>query len=329
MFKKAERSQIFARIALCGSTGTGKTYTALTIAEGLKEDGKIAIIDTERSSSNRYADLFDFDICCLETYSPENYTKAIEAAKAGKYNVLIIDSLSHAWDGVEGLLERVEAIAKRSKGGNTFAAWGDATPLHRRLVDAILSYPGHTIVTMRVKTEYIIEQNEKGKMTPKKVGLTPIQRQGIEYEFDIVGDLDQEHSLVITKSRAFFLADKIFYKPTKALGQDILAWTKGIPINPNNTELHPQREPPQILQQPQTPTPPPKPKVPVVELPTATDQIRMIREMAVKLGMKNQSEIRDLVSAIVGKDIRSSSDLTPEERYTVINRLREMLAEEA
>jgi hypothetical protein len=228
-FTKSERKNINIRMALCGPTGSGKTYTALGIGTEIAKamGGRVVVIDTERSSSDRYADKFDFDACQLGSFSPEEYMEAInEAADAG-YPVLIIDSLSHAWDGQDGLLERVDLIASRSTSKNSFNAWGQATPIQRRMVDAILNYPGHVIVTMRSKMEYVQDKDSNGKTSIRKVGLSPVQRQGIEYEFDLVGDMDQEHFLIMSKSRAADLADKVLPKPGKKFALDVLAWARG------------------------------------------------------------------------------------------------------
>ncbi len=225
-FQRAVRANINIRLALCGPTGSGKTFSALAIADVLAEGHPIAVIDTERSSADRYADRFAFDACPLVAYSPEAYIAAIEAAESSHYRVLVIDSLSHAWDGAEGLLERVDLIAKRSQ-KSSFNAWADATPLQRRLVDTILGYPWHVIITMRSKMEYVQEKDERGKTTIRKIGLAPVQRGGIEYEFDLVGELNSEHDLTFTKSRADPLADRVFTKPGKRLGQEILAWARG------------------------------------------------------------------------------------------------------
>jgi energy-coupling factor transporter ATP-binding protein EcfA2 len=226
MFKRSQRKNLKIRLALVGPTGSGKTYTALQFAQVLAEGQGIAVIDTERSSADRYADIVGFDACQLAKYSPEAYTEAIVAAGKAGYRVLVIDSLSHAWEGQDGLLERVDAIAKRSK-NNSYVAWKDATPLHRRLVDTMLAYPGHLIVTMRAKMEYIQEKDSEGRTQIRKIGLAPVQRQGIEFEFDLVGDLDQEHILTITKSRAVDLDGLVSHKPGRAVAEQMLAWANG------------------------------------------------------------------------------------------------------
>jgi len=190
-------------MAIDGPSGSGKTYTALIAAFVMAGDGgRVAVIDTERGSAAKYADRFpEFDVLELRTFSPQTYTEAIKIAGEAGYDVLVVDSLSHAWEGEEGALDQVDKMAARG-GGNSYTAWRDVTPMHRRMVDAILQSPCHVIATMRSKMEYVLEPDAKGRMVPKKVGLSPIQRQGTEYEFDIVADMDINHKLVISKSRA-------------------------------------------------------------------------------------------------------------------------------
>lgn len=230
-FEKATRENMKGRVALVGASGTGKTYTALAIAEGLAgEGGRVAVIDTESRSARKYSDRFAFDVLELEHFSPLTYVEAIQAAEEEGFDVLIVDSLSHAWIGKGGALEQVDEATRKSKGGNSFAAWRHVTPQHNALVDALVRCKCHLIVTMRARTEYVIEQNERGKAIPKKVGLAPVQREGMDYEFDVVGELDLEHNLVVTKSRCFDLAGKILAKPDERLGHQLRTWLdKGEP----------------------------------------------------------------------------------------------------
>ena len=129
VFKKATKEQAKLRMGIIGPAGSGKTYTALLTARNLVPDGKIAVLDTERGSASKYADIFEFDVCELESFHPENYIKTIQAAEEAGYDVLIIDSLSHAWTGKDGALELVDKAAARER-GNSFAAWRHVTPLH-------------------------------------------------------------------------------------------------------------------------------------------------------------------------------------------------------
>lgn len=227
LFKKATKKAARGRVALAGPSGSGKTYTALMIAQGL--GGPIAFLDTERGSASKYANLFDFDVVeMMPPYHPERFVKVIaEAVKAG-YKVLVIDSISHAWNGSGGLLELVDAIAKKKGGGNSFTAWKDATPIQTAFIDAMVGAGLHLVATMRSKQEYVMEEktNRNGRTTnvPKKVGMAPVQREGMEYEFDILIDMDLDHNAVVSKSRCPELADGVFNKPGKELGEAIGTW---------------------------------------------------------------------------------------------------------
>lgn len=226
-FQKASKRRAKARIAIDGPSGAGKTYSALIAATVLAEGGRVAVIDTERGSASLYSDEFNFDVVELADFNPRNYVEAIEAAEAGKYAVIVIDSLSHAWEGEGGALDMVDQAAKRSKSGNNFTAWRDVTPIHRRLVEAMLQSPCHIVATMRSKTEYVletIERNGRSIQQPKKIGMAPIQRAGMEYEFTIVADMDVDHNLAITKSRCKPLADKVENKPGPKFWKLFLDW---------------------------------------------------------------------------------------------------------
>lgn len=226
-FQKATKEQSKARIALMGPAGSGKSYTSLRIAETL--GGKVAAIDTENRSLSKYADEFDFDVLNLDNYHPQNYIDAIKMAEQAGYDVLIIDSLTHAWSGKGGALEIKDRAAARSK-ENSFTAWREVTPLHNSLVEAMLSSRLHIIVTMRVKTEYVVTTNERGKQAPQKVGLAPIQRDGLEYEFDIVADLDAENTLTVGKTRCRALKGYVKNMAGEEFGQIVKNWlTDGAP----------------------------------------------------------------------------------------------------
>src|SRR5690606_14563448 len=178
------------------------------------------------------ADEFEFDVLNLDTFSPEVYIQAIRAAEAAGYDVLIIDSLSHAWAGKDGALEQVDKVARRMQTTNTFAAWREVTPMHNALVDAMVRCKCHLIVTMRAKTEYVVEKDDKtGKTTPRKVGLAPIQRDGLEYEFDIVADMDIDNNFIVSKTRYKPLTGAVINKPKPELGREILVWLEsGAPM---------------------------------------------------------------------------------------------------
>ena len=222
-FKRATKSAAKLRLGLVGPAGSGKTMTALRIAAGL--GGPVAVIDTERGSASLYAGErgLDFDVIELDTYGVERFIDAIKAAADGGYATLVIDSLSHAWSGKGGILEFVDNAGKRNQGGGNFGAWRDATPRHNSLVDAILGAPLHIICTLRSKVEYVVE-NVGGRNQVRKVGLQPVQRDGLEYEFTVVGDVTQDHDLVVTKTRAAFLKDAVIREAGEDLGRQLAAW---------------------------------------------------------------------------------------------------------
>lgn len=229
-FQKATKKSARLRMALIGVAGAGKTYTALSIAKNLGE--RVAVIDTERGSASKYSSEFEFDVLELDSYSPKTYMEAIEAAEEAGYDVLIIDSLSHAWAGKNGALEMVDRGAKRSQSGNNFGAWRDVTPLHNAMVDTIISSRLHIIATMRAKTEYVQERDPKsGKTTVRKVGMAPVQRDGLEYEFDVVADLDPDNNLIVGKTRCPQLSGVVVNKAGREIARTLKNWlTDGTPV---------------------------------------------------------------------------------------------------
>ena len=245
-FKKATKEQSRLRLALFGPSGSGKTFTALRLATGL--GGRIAVIDTERGSASKYADRFAFDVLELPQFNIDTYCEAIEAA-AG-YNILIIDSLTHGW---HELIAEVEQIAKAKYRGNTWSAWSEGTPKQRQLVDALLSFDGHIISTMRTKTEWTIQKDQNGRTTPTRVGLAPEQGKGIEYEFDLLMELSPEHIGHILKDRTGKYQDKIIDKPGEDFGAELAAWLKdGAPQQEPVTTPPPSSAKPATQQQAET-----------------------------------------------------------------------------
>ena len=229
-FQKAVKHEAKLRLSLAGPSGSGKTYTALTLATALADGQPIAVIDTERGSASKYSDIFSFDVMELDTFHPEKFVAGIKEAEQAGYAVLVIDSLSHAWNGTGGLLDIVDGIAKRRYNGNTFAAWKDATPLQNQLIDTITGSTLHVIVTMRAKQEYSSEKNEKtGKTEVKKLGMAPIQRDGMEYEFDIAADMDIDNTMIVQKSRCSALSGQIIPKPDGKVAEILKVWLSGEP----------------------------------------------------------------------------------------------------
>lgn len=240
MFKKAVKRDAKLRLALCGPAGSGKTFTTLLIASALGK--KIAYVDTEHGSASKYAHTdtcggpgacidpshFDFDVIEPSSFDPRELVKFIDEAVKQGYDVICGDSLSHYWMGPGGELDLVDAKAKTTQ-GNSFAAWKTVTPFHNALVDKMISASIHVIVTMRTKTEWVVEKDEKGKNVPRKIGMAPVMRDGVEYEFDVCGDLDQDNNLVVTKSRCSALQGKVINRPGKEMAATLIDWLAGAP----------------------------------------------------------------------------------------------------
>lgn len=223
MFQKAERRKVHLKIALTGPSGAGKTYSALMLARGLGK--KVALVDTENGSASLYADRFEFDTVTMSPpYTTTKYIQAInEAIKLG-YDVLVLDSLSHAWAGDGGILARKEQLDAGGGGSKSgYANWAKFSKEHEQFKAAILNAGIHIVASMRSKTEYALVE-ERGKQVPKKVGMAPVQRDGMEYEFTTVFDLDITHHATVSKDRTGLFAEQPPFVINDKAGQDFMAW---------------------------------------------------------------------------------------------------------
>lgn len=222
--KKAVRTQRPFKGCFAGVSGSGKTLSSLLIARGLVgASGKIVVIDSENESASLYADAkelgidFEFDTLQLTDKSTDTYIKAIDYCR--DFDCIIIDSASHAWN------ETLEVKAKLDlRGGNGFQNWNKINPDWNRFVNCLVACKTNLIVTLRSKADYILELNDKGKQAPRKVGLAPIFRDGVEYEFDVYGFMDLDNNLIIEKTRIPFLSQQIIKKPSVSLGEKISNW---------------------------------------------------------------------------------------------------------
>lgn len=223
-FQKATKQSARLRMAITGVSGSGKTFTALRIACAMSD--KVALIDTERGSASKYADKFDFSVLELDKFSPEDYTGAIKAAQDAGFDTLVIDSFSHAWMGKGGILEMHDNATSADKKGDSFRAWSKVTPKHNALLDAILTAKMNVIATMRSKAEYSMtpDANRPGKSKVEKIGLAPVQRDGVEYEFDVVGQMDLNNTMFIEKTRCSELRDKSFELPGEDVAGILINW---------------------------------------------------------------------------------------------------------
>lgn len=316
-FKKASKKAARLRLALMGPSGSGKTFTALRV--GCALGAKVAVVDTERGSASKYADRFTFDVMELDNFHPDNFVRAINDASAAGYDVLVIDSLSHAWNGKDGALEQVDKAAARSKSKNSFDAWREVTPMQTALVDTILRARCHVIVTMRSKQEYVLETNERGKQVPRKVGMAPVQRDGMEYEFDVIGDMD-ESKLVVTKSRCPALAKAVVNEPGEEFAATLKAW-----LSDGEQAPEPMREP-----APQTPAAKPgtgRAESKVTHLPVAGRETPFDRMVAdAKAQGIEWGELAPRIRQVTGKT--KKADITEEDAKNILATFKQPPADE-
>lgn len=245
---KAERKRSRLRLGISGPSGSGKTYGALKVAFGL--GGKVGIVDTENGSGELYAHLGEYDAVTLTApYTVAKYLEAIRLFEQSGYGVIVIDSLSHAWAGEGGLLDKQGKLAQ---GKNSYTAWREVTPEHNALIEAMLTSPAHIIGTMRSKTEYVVETNDRGKAEPKKVGMAPVQREGMEYEFTVHLEVDAGHNAKASKDRTGLLDGQIF-RLSEQTGQALREWLESGVDAPVAAVEAP--EPPKPVPAPQTDAP--------------------------------------------------------------------------
>lgn len=229
-FAEVTREKSKLRLALAGVSGAGKTLSALYIAYGITGDwSKIALIDTEHGRAKFYANRSDLHTGTFlyqemtPPYAPERYMAMVSegAAAVGPDGVVIVDSFSHAWNNEGGVLD-IKAEIEKKPGKNSYTAWSDAGRYQTSLVNTVLAVNCHTIVTMRVKMEYAMEQNDRGKMQPVKIGLAPVQRDDTEYEFDIVLNINRDHTAFASKDTTFL--DKWSGIITPEIGSSLKDW---------------------------------------------------------------------------------------------------------
>lgn len=221
--QKAQRKQAVIKLALQGPSGSGKTYSSLLLAYGLVGNwGQIAVIDTENNSSHLYSHLGNFNVLSLsEPFTPERYIEAIEVCEKAGMKAVIIDSISQEWEGSGGIIETHGNMA-----GNSFTNWNKVTPRHNAFVQKMLQSPAHIIATIRSKQDYILT-DKNGKMVPEKVGLKGVTRDGMDYEFTLVLDLDIKHQATASKDRTGLFTNPLPFLITESTGNRIKLWCQG------------------------------------------------------------------------------------------------------
>jgi len=235
-FQRATKKACKLRVAIYGPAGAGKTYTALRMAKGI--GGRVAVIDTEAGTSEKYADRFEFDVLKLEQPTIDRMIEAWKAAVDAGYRVVVVDSLSHVW---QELLDELDRATKASKSQNSFRQWAEFTPKQRRFIKAMLRTPFHLICTMRAKTEWAVSDGREGKSAPQRLGLAPVQGKEIEFEFDVLGVMTTDHYLTVEKDRTGRLQDAILEKPGEEFGAELCQWAESGELPERET---PKDEPP-------------------------------------------------------------------------------------
>lgn len=250
--RKASRKKAKMRLGISAPAGAGKTMGSLIVAHGLCGDwGKIGLIDTENGSGELYegqtvpgTTMVIGEYMYVRLAPPFTVISYMEAQKALEdfgCEVIILDSISHAWAGSGGLLDQQGHAAKKS--GNSYTAWRDVTPQHNAFVEMMLQSPAHIIATMRAKVEYILETNDKGKQVPRKVGMAPVQREGLDFEFTVVMDIDTDHMASASKDRTS-LFDGHYVKLSPDVGKKMLAWLNSGADAPPPRRPEPERAQP-------------------------------------------------------------------------------------
>jgi len=229
--RKATRKKAKIRLGLSAVSGGGKTYSAILIAKGLCGDlSKVCIIDTENGSADLYAHLGDYNVLPLTPpFTPERYIEAIKAAEKAGMEVIIVDSISHEWEGKGGCLEIVESL------GGKYQDWAKVTPRHTAFIQAMLHSPAHIITTVRRKQDYEMTKDGSGKLKVEKAGLKEVTRDGWEYEVTTNLNLDSRHNATASKDRTGLFMDKPEFVPSEETGKMIAKWCdEGIETVVNN-----------------------------------------------------------------------------------------------
>jgi hypothetical protein len=219
--KKAIKKQVKLRLGISAVSGGGKTYSGLLLAYGITNDwNKIAVIDTENDSASLYADLGDYNVISLQApYTPERYIESIKACENAGIDVIIIDSISHEWEGKGGILEISNTMT-----GNSFTNWAKLTPRHQAFIDSILQSKCHVITTVRRKQDYDMSKDQNGKISVQKAGLKEITREGFEYELTVNFELDTKHNVSVSKDRTNLFMGKPEFIITPETGKKIIDW---------------------------------------------------------------------------------------------------------
>jgi len=233
---KAERHQVKLRIGLSGPSGYGKSYSSLLLAYGITNDwSKIAIIDTENKSASLYSHLGEFNVLSLEgSFTPERYIQAIKLCEDSGMEVIIVDSISHEWQGKGGCLEIHEQL------GGRFQDWVRVTPRHNAFIDSIIQSKCHIITTSRRKVDYSLDKDGEGKTKVMKLGTKEITREGFEYELTVNFELlNDKHLVSASKDRTGLFSGKPEFIINSNTGKKLINWcTQGKSVEKIKQEIN-------------------------------------------------------------------------------------------
>jgi hypothetical protein len=285
--KDAVRRGQKARVMLAGPSGSGKTWTLLSIATVLSGGEPFLVIDTENESASLYSDRFKFKVVnWAPPYDPNELAEAIKSLQS-QWPAIVIDSSSHFWMGEGGTLDIVDRAATKAK-GNSYAGWKEGTPAQNALYEAMIRCQTHLLTGVRSKMDHVQEKDEKtGRTTVRKVGMAPIQRDGMEYEFTVAADMDMDHAMVITKTRCSQLSGQVFKAGKEVdMATRLKAWLDSAePIAP----------------------PPPPPAV------VTPEQAEQVRKVIAETGITKADALREVQRAC-GALVKSAAEI-PAAKY--------------
>ncbi|WP_458628265.1 AAA family ATPase [Winogradskyella sp. PC D3.3] len=226
--QQSKRQNVKLRLGISGASGFGKTHSSLLLAFGMTQDwSKIAVIDSENSSASLYSDLGNFNVLELSApFSPERYIEAIKTCENASIEVIIIDSITHEWNGTGGCLDI------HAKLGGRWQDWASVTPRHQAFINKILQSSCHIITTTRRKIDYSLDIGSNGKSKVVKHGTKEITRDGFEYEltvnFEIVND---QHLAKASKDRTNLFSNIHEFVISSKTGEKLLKWCKAEPVS--------------------------------------------------------------------------------------------------
>jgi hypothetical protein len=229
-FERATRKRVKIMSAFVGPSGSGKTISSLLLASAVirKYGGELCVIETQRGqifdyAETRFAPPNGFDVCSLEgnVTCEIIHAKVAEAKKIGKYSVILIDTLSKAWDGEGGTLAQSESM------GKDMIKWQQLNKPINRLVDYLAGCGMHVIITLRTKTDWVFTKeikNDKEVSVPHRIGTAPIQKKGIEYEFGNFFRMDENHQMTVERSPLTAWDKMVIDTPTIDTFEPLIEW---------------------------------------------------------------------------------------------------------